>query len=83
MGTGHTEIRGWLERGKAKGASHVIVVCDTFDWEDYPVFVMPTEDVREIEKQNNGPNMTKVMEVYKLDMDWDAQLKPGTRAFNY
>jgi hypothetical protein len=32
------DIIGWLDRGKAQGATHVIVVCDTFDWDDYPVF---------------------------------------------
>lgn len=35
------EIRAWLLEGKAQGATHTIIVCDTFDYEDYPVHVMP------------------------------------------
>lgn len=82
MATTKTEIRGWLQRGKDKGTTHVIVVCDTFDWSDYPVFVMPGDDARKKADENNGPNMTKLMEVYKIDMDWDAQLGEH-RAFHY
>lgn len=82
MPTTKDDIRNWLERGKQKGASHMLVVCDTFDWSDYPVFVMPGEDARKRGDENNGPNMTKLMEVYKLDMDWDNQLNAG-RSFNY
>ena len=76
------DIRDWLERAKAKGATHLIVACDTFDWDDYPVFVMPNEDARKKAEEHNGPNMTKLMEVYKLDMDWDQQLNQH-RSFNY
>lgn len=31
-------IRNWLQRA-TKEDSHMLVVCDTFDYEDYPVFV--------------------------------------------
>ena len=56
----------WLEKAKEKGATHVVVVCDTFDWSYYPVYVMPGEDARKIADANNGPNMTKLMEVYNM-----------------
>lgn len=82
MPTSKEDIRSWLERAKQKGASHMLVVCDTFDWSDYPVFVMPGEDVKKRADENSGPNMTKLMEVYKLDMDWNEQLGQH-RAFNY
>ena len=82
MPTTQDDIRGWLERGKARGASHMLVVCDTFDWSDYPVFVMPGEDARKRAAENSGPNMTKLMEVYNLAEDWDQQLNQ-VRSFNY
>lgn len=82
MTTTRDDIRGWLERGKRMGATHVIVVCDTYDWSDYPVFVMPDEDARKKADENNGPNMTKLMEVYNLGKDWDVQLAQY-RSFNY
>ncbi len=82
MGTSREEIKGWLERGKEEGATHVIVVCDTFDWDDYPVMVKPSEKVREVADKYNHKNMQKVMEVYNLNMDLDEQLGQ-TRSFNF
>lgn len=76
------EIRRWFEEGVAKGATHMIVVCDTFDHEDYPVFVKPGEDVREREKAYQWRNMQRVMEVYNLAIDMADQLGQR-RAFNY
>ena len=73
-------IRSWLVCGKAQGASHLVVVCDTFDWSDYPVFVTSVQEARKL--ANNPGEMQKVMEVYNLDLDWDAQLAER-RAFNY
>lgn len=69
-----TEIRGWVEEGKAAGATHVIIVCDTFDWEDYPVFVSPHEDARTVYERYHGRNMQKVMEVYCTAMELETQL---------
>lgn len=82
MPTTQSDIRDWLERGKKKGATHMLVVCDTFDWSDYPVFVMPHEDARKVADDNNGRNMTKLMEVYKISDDWNKQLSEH-RSFNY
>lgn len=83
MSTSRDEIRSWLERAKNLGATHMIVVCDTFDWEDYPVNVMPGEDVRKREKECQR-DMQKVMEVYSLTGKYsiEQQLNEG-RAFNY
>jgi hypothetical protein len=76
------DIRRWFEEGVANKATHMIVVCDTFDHEDYPVFVAPHEDVREREKAYDHRDMQRVMEVYNLGMDMDDQLSEY-RAFNY
>jgi len=80
MATTQEDIRGWLNNGKKMKATHVIVVCDTFDLEDYPVYVMPTDDVREKYAEFNGPNMQKVMEVYSLSKNIENQLN-AHRAF--
>lgn len=77
MGTTKADIRGWLERGQAQNATHMIVATDTYDWGDYPVFVSADQDVHKVEAQHE-----KVMEVYRLDLDWDQQLNQF-RAYNY
>jgi hypothetical protein len=74
MATSINDLRAWLKQGQDKGASHMIVVCDTFDWEDYPVYVMPTQVAEEICEQHKKSNMQKVMEVYNLSKDLESQL---------
>ena len=74
MVTTQDTIRRWLLEGKEEGATHVIVACDTFDWSDYPVYVQPGEQVEETFAKYNGKNMQKVMEVYDLALDIEAQL---------
>ena len=82
MATTQAEIRGWLSEGKKMRATHMIVVCDTFDWEDYSVFVSSNEDVRKKYAEYSGPNMQKVMEVYSLKKDIESQLNEH-RAFHF
>lgn len=78
------DIRGWLERGLEKNATHVICVVDTFplDWEDYPVYVSPDDDVRKKEIKFKEASMQRVMEIYNLSMDLEEQLNEH-RAWNY
>jgi hypothetical protein len=66
MSTTHEDIARWLKEGKAKGATHLIVVCDTFDHDDYPVYVMPGENARAKEAEYNGKSMQRVHEVVAL-----------------
>lgn len=82
MSTDANKIRRWLVAGKRKRATHVIVVCDTFDHTDTPVYVAPGQDARAVSDAESRKPMQRVMEVYNLAMDIDAQLKEY-RAFNY
>jgi hypothetical protein len=77
-----TEIALWLKRGKENGATHVIIVCDTFDYDDYPVYVQPNESAREIADEYNKKSMQRVMEVYSLSLSIESQLAEH-RAFHY
>jgi hypothetical protein len=63
--TTREEISDWFDRGVARGASHMVVVCDTFDWEDYPVFVSSAAEAKC--RYEDSTNMQKGMEVYNLN----------------
>ena len=66
------DIRRWLDRGKKQGATHMVVVCDTYDYEDYPVFVNSPADA---EKAFEAPGeMQRGMEIYNLGMDLELQI---------
>jgi hypothetical protein len=83
MGTTKDDIRGWFKSGVSQEATHLIVVCDTYDWEDYPVYVMPGTDAREEVDKRHGVNMAKVMEVYNLKKDMEEQIEGGRCQMNY
>jgi len=82
MAATREDISRWLAEGKREKATHMIVVCDTYDWEDYPVYVSRRENVREIYSDYNGKEMQRVMEVYSLKKDTESQLNEH-RSFNF
>lgn len=77
MAASYEDIKGWFDRGVEVGARYMIVVCDTFDHEDYPVLVGPEKDFWVEHDKYNGRDMQRVMEVYDLHMDRDTQLAEG------
>ena len=60
------DVNRWIAEGKRMGATHIISVCDTFDWDDYPVYVMPDEDLRLKSKKYDSINMQQINEVIDL-----------------
>ena len=68
------EIERWFEEGLEQGASYMIVVVDTFNWEDYPAFVKPTENIHDRIQYYLRSPMQKIMEVYDLTQDKQMQL---------
>lgn len=77
-----SDIGAWFKEGVAKGATHMIVAVDTWDHEDYPVYVMPGEDARAVVDAYSNKDGQRVMETYNLSMDMDAQLGER-RAHNF
>ena len=87
MAATRADIQRWLKEGQAREATHVIIVCDTFDHEDYPVFVQPGEDAHKIAEERFGypdgeKNMQRVMECYDLSLPLDQQMAEH-RAFHW
>lgn len=74
MATSINDLRRWLKQGKDKKASHMMIICDTFDWKEYPIYVMPTQIAKDIYNSFHMKNEQKVMEVYNLFKDIDIQL---------
>lgn len=82
--TTKSEIRSWLEEGMHINASHVIVVTDTFDYDDYPVYVEEGQDVNAVADGYRSMDMQRVTEVYSLTgkHSIEKQLNED-RAFHY
>ena len=75
MGTSRADIEQWFDEGVARGYAFMLVVTDTFDYEDYPIYAKSVEDVHEkFQQYQNLEKMSKVTEVYDLRSDKGMQL---------
>lgn len=67
------DLRGWFQSAKqSPNLRYMVIRCDTFDWTDYPSYYETAEDAKKIVA--NPGDMQKVMEVYDLRMDMEAQM---------
>jgi hypothetical protein len=76
------DLKVWFDQGKKDGATHMLVVCDTFDYGDYPAYVGKDENVHDRITYYKLSPMQMIMEVYDLSMDRDEQLSTP-RVYNY
>lgn len=81
--TPHT-IEKWFNNGvnNPEKPSHLIVVCDTFDYSNYPIYVFEGQNVRDEVNKIDRKDMSKVMEVYNLKESRDIQIN-NPNCFNY
>lgn len=75
------DIVKWLKEAAAQNAVYLIVVYDTFDYSDYPVYCYSPEECLQKYDEYNGKNMQEVVEVYDLSLDIQQQLNEH-RAFH-
>jgi thiaminase len=68
------DIKRYLEKGKKNGAKYMLMVCDTFSFEDYPVYVKENEKLVDIINKYDDKNMQEIQEIYNLEMDIDIKL---------
>lgn len=78
--TTRDEIQRYFEAGASQGRSHLLMVCDTYDHDDYPVYTDTEEQARRY-VESPGP-LQRVMEVYNLSKDMASQLGK-LRCFEY
>lgn len=74
MATSKTEIAGMFLRGKAKGYKYMIIVCDNYNFEDYPHYVNTPRELEEELQDYIIDKWVTPMEVYDLSMDMNKQL---------
>lgn len=72
--TTQAQIAAWFDKGVKQKATHMIVVCDTFDYDDYPVYALSDKDALASYKLYKMQSMQRVMEVYDLRQDKAEQL---------
>lgn len=75
------DIREWLQIGLEEDVTHMVVVCDAFNYKDYPRFVKPDENIDKVLEDINNQNMQKVVEIYSYAKNLESQIKES-RSWN-
>jgi hypothetical protein len=70
--TTREEISRWFDLGAERGSKYMLVMCDTFDHEDYPNYAASDEECLATYKAPG--EMQRVMEVYNLTEPKEPQL---------
>jgi len=76
------EIASLFYSGQDQGATHMLLVWDTFDYEDsymFHVYAHPGEDVSDIVRYYSAPGFYRVSAVYALHVDVCEQLNEKSR----
>ena len=69
MAATREDVDGWIKYAKKNGYKFIVSVCDTYDWDDYPVYCKDEERLTDEYNHHNGSNMQKINEVIRIDGD--------------
>ena len=60
----------WIKEAKKMKPrpTHIISVCDTWDYSDYPVYVFGEDDLEKKKQKYDGVNMQTINEVIDLKL---------------
>jgi len=69
MAATRQDVDRWIATAKENGDKYVLSVCDTFDYEDYPVYFKSKDLLEEKYWDYNGSNMQRVNEIIRINDD--------------
>lgn len=72
MAATRQDLESWFEAGVADGKGYMVVICDTFDHEDYPCYFDDHDAAKS--KASCPGEMQRTMEVYDLKSDMGEQM---------
>jgi hypothetical protein len=79
MATTKDVLRNWFEQGKSNpNITHMIIKWDSFDGEDYLVYVTKDQNAHLVDQKN----VEKTMECYSMSLPIEDQLNEH-RAFHW
>lgn len=67
MAANYQDVVRWKETAKEFGYKYIISVCDTFDWDDYPVYCKDSVELESKRKQYDGVDMQRINEIIEID----------------
>lgn len=69
MAATRADVDRWIKEAKSKNFPFILSVCDTFDWDDYPVYCKDKADLMIEYNAHNGTNMQRINEIIQITED--------------
>jgi len=69
MTANRSDIDIWIKAAKNGKYKYVISVCDTFDYDDYPVYCKDDKELAEKKAHYESASMQKINEVITINED--------------
>jgi hypothetical protein len=66
MAASRLDVNRWIETAKKQKAKYIISVCDTFDYDDYPVYCADKKELNEKLDKYDGKNMQRINEIIEI-----------------
>ena len=66
MAATRQDVDRWIETAKQNDDEYVISVCDTWDYDDYPVYCKNLEELKQKHQKYNGENMQRINEIIRI-----------------
>lgn len=67
MAASKEDVERWIETARKNGAKYIVSVCDTFDYDDYPVYCDDEKELKDAKVKYNNVNMQRINEVIIVD----------------
>jgi len=71
----------WFQIGVKNNQSYMIIECDTYNFDDFPIYTNSLEEFEE-EYKKVSSRRNQIMEVYDLKIDMNLQMNED-RSFHY
>ena len=72
MAASRADVDRWIETAKEEEMKYIISVCDTWDYDDYPVYCQNVKELDEKYPEFDGVNMQRINEIIFINDDGEA-----------
>ena len=69
MAASREDVDRWIVQAKKDKMKYIISVCDTFDWDDYPVYCKNEKELEEKRVEYSNKSMQRINEVITIEED--------------
>ena len=66
MAASREDVDRWIEGARKMKKTFIISVCDTFDWDDYPVYCENHEELLKRIPEFHNTNLQKINEIIQI-----------------